>query len=156
MIDTNFDFQKNIPSLKKAMVFLRKIDPNCRRGTISRSGRRIVLYFGETELIKFSYNTETLYVTYKDGRGEKPKKTPSKPQYYILHIEGIDKPEYLKNIYEHSYTTKKGDAMRVREQDLFHVKKVLAEEGFAQWAINSPSTYVKITSGKGKFFHKLK
>ena len=155
MIDINFDFQKTFPSFKKASVLLKQIDADAVKNyTVSGVGRKKLSYFGETEIISFMYEvyTRTLHVSYKDGRGER---WYDKARYYILWIEGL-KPEYLKDIYEHTYTTKKTDAMRVRAQDLPRVREVLKEEKFSQWTINSPSTYVRITSGRGKFFHKLR
>lgn len=67
-------------------------------------------------------------------------------QYYIIWIEGFDykNGEKVKQLTEtsFSYTTKMGDAMRIRECDIPAMKHYMSRHGIAEWVING-STFIR-------------
>ena len=68
-------------------------------------------------------------------------------QHYIVWVEGLDyrDGEKIKALTDDGaiYTTKMGDAMRIRQCDIPYMKDYMKRHGFAEWCIKGDYTFMK-------------
>lgn len=156
-IDTSRDFSKNTGSLVNADKLVRKILGNeAIDFTKSVRGRRIISAYGKQKNFNWYYDPEykILTVTYTDGR-EKPQQK-FKPEFFVVWIEGLSPRDGEKVLSLNSsieYTTSMTRALRVKREDIQHVKDILRERGVASWAIEGVGTFHKVNyAPKGTLF----
>ena len=70
-----------------------------------------------------------------------------KTKYYFIWIEGFSprNGELVKELTDTGYniTNKITEAMRVKEQDLPHIKHYLKRHGVADWVLNNSDSFVR-------------
>jgi hypothetical protein len=156
-IDTSMDFSKNTGSLANADRLIRKIlNGEVMDFTKSVRGRTIISAYGKQKNFNWYYDPEykILSVTYTDGR-EKPVEK-LKPEFYIVWIEGLSplRGEKLLSLDgSNEYTTSMTKALRVKKEDIEHVKDILISRGVASWAVEGVGTFHKVSyAPKGTLF----
>lgn len=80
-----------------------------------------------------------------------------KSEFFVVWIEGIEPKRGEKILSldrnKHEYTTSMTKAMRVKLEDIDTVKRLLKEQGVADWAINGGGTFHKVGyAPKGTLF----
>ena len=156
-IDTSKDFSKNTGSLASADRLVRKIlNGEAMDFTKSVRGRTIVSAYGKQKNFNWYYDPEykVLSVTYTDGR-EKPVEK-LKPEFYVVWIEGLSPlsgEKILSLDDSNTYTTSMTKALRVKREDIQHVKDILISRGVASWAVEGVGTFHKVHyAPKGTLF----
>jgi hypothetical protein len=146
------DFTKHCPSKEEAIRIARKVakldGDKLDHWTVVRSGRYIKRAEGKLKNFRWSYSGlyKEISVCFTDGRPDKvvePKET-----YYIVWIEGFnyktgDKIKHFDKDGRIVYTHKMQEAMRVKKEDIETMKVKLRRLQIADWAIDSPNTFVE-------------
>ena len=83
-----------------------------------------------------------------------------KSKYYIVWIEGFSARGGEKlltlDANDHTYTTKMTEALRVKHENIGHVKELLEKQQIADWVLESPNTFVPTSyAPKGTIFKKV-
>ena len=158
-IDTQKNFSKFVGSSLRAQKLVRSLleDGESVDCTTGVRGRRIFYAKGDQKNFSWYYEPEykTISITYTDGRPE-PEEKP-KPEFFVVWIEGLspEKGEKIKTLdsFNHSYTTKMTEALRVKREDIQRVKGILRSRGVAGWALEGAGTFHKVSyAPKGTLF----
>jgi hypothetical protein len=80
-----------------------------------------------------------------------------KPEFFVVWIEGLtpEKGEKIKTLdsFNHSYTTKMTEALRVKREDIQRVKDILRDRGVSEWALEGAGAFHKVGyAPKGTLF----
>lgn len=146
------DFTKFCPSKEQAIRIASKVakldGDKLDHWTVVRSGRYIKRAEGTQKNFRWSYSglDKRISVWFTDGRPS-PENEP-KNTYYIIWIEGFnyktgDKVKTFDKDGRIVYTHRMTDAMRVTEEDVPRMREKLRGLGIAEWAVDSPNTFVK-------------
>ncbi len=162
-IDITKDFSKKLgfaaaKRLVIQLLIMNEVKPaHLDIYNVQGKGKQIFLAYGELSILKWKYDgiNKVLHVEYTDGRPKPEEKT--KPEFFIVWIEGLS-PKTGEKILSldrnnHEYTTSMTKAMRVKLEDIDVVKRLLKEQGVADWAINGGNTFCRVNyAPKGTLF----
>jgi len=151
-IDYTRNFTKFCGSKEEAIRIASKVakldGDKLDHWTVVRTGRYIKSAVGKLKNFKWHYFAleKKISVIFTDGRPEpniEPKET-----YYIVWIEGFnyktgDKIKHFDKDGRIVYTHKMQEAMRVKKEDIETMKAKLRRLQIADWAIDSPNTFVE-------------
>ena len=146
------DFTKFCPLKEQAIRIAGKVakldGDKLDHWTVIRSGRYIKGAEGKLKNFRWNYSglDKQISVHFTDGRPE-PENEP-KLTYYIVWIEGFnyktgDKIKTFDKDGDIVYTHKMKEAMRVKKEDVSTMREKLRMLGIAQWAVDSPNTFVE-------------